>query len=116
MGIQGSIITMSGGQFVVAHSGDHGCVVSGEQRGGEEDVERVFLPCFCKPFPQQGIAGHTSGDEDRPDLSGGSCCDGALNQVGDNCLLKACNEIKGGLRAVSAQIFQGSGCRTVGSG
>jgi len=87
--------------------GDHGGVVSGEREGGEGDAEAAALSLRSEAGTKLAVGGDSAGDEDAGGAEGFGGGEGLLDEVADNGVLEAGDEVEGLGIALGERVFYG---------
>ena len=94
----------------------HSGIVRGESQGWEGDVEVAAGGLGGEAGAQFAIGGNSSGDEDAGDTEGFLGGEGLLQQIADDGVLKAGDEIEGLRVAGGKCLFEGGSGESVGTG
>ena len=78
---------------------NHGCVVGGEREGRECDLNSASCGLGGKTLAQLSVGRYAASDQNTGGVEGLGCCECLLHQVADDRVLKAGDEVEGGLGA-----------------
>ena len=106
MGGEGDAGALTGLEFVVAGSGDHGGVVGRERGGREEGFEPLVFGGFDEALAEKGIARHSSRDKDRVNAANVRRGERARDQILDHGALEARDQVEGRRGTTRAQVLE----------